>query len=209
MATKTNLTKPTLVLNSGWAPITIASVRKSIVKVCTGLANFLDPETYILHDFDSWIELPVEEGKAAIRGAHDDRIRVPEVIVLKSYSAFPHRQVKLTRRNLLIRDNFRCQYTGKKLHAKEATIDHIIPQSRGGPHNWNNVVICSVDVNSKKADRTPQEANMSLLSKPKEPKWSPIYSRFSRVALNGRYPESWKNFIKEAQSWSPEDYWTE
>ena len=202
-----NLNKPTLVLNSGWQPITIASVRKSIVKVCTGLGNFLEPENYILHDFESWLSLTAGEDEDAIVGSSGLRMKVPEIIVLKSYSAFPTKQVKLTRRNLLIRDGFRCQYSGQKLSAREATIDHIIPQSRGGPHTWENVVICSVDVNSKKADRTPAEAGMTLLSKPIQPKWSPVYSKFSRVTMTGNYPDSWKHFIKQKENWSPEDYW--
>ena len=207
--TSSNLNKPTLVLNSGWQPITIASVRKSVIKVCTGLGSFLEPESYLLHDFDSWLALDVDEDAPAISASSGLRMRVPEIIVLKSFSAFPHKQVKLTRRNLLIRDNFRCQYSGQKLTAKEATIDHIMPQSRGGKHTWENVVISAVEVNSKKAERTPEEAGMSLLSKPVQPKWSPIYSKFSRVAMTGNYPESWRHFIKQKDTWTPEDYWDE
>lgn len=200
------LNNPTLVLNSGWQPITIASVRKSIVKVCTGLAFFLDHETYLLHDFDSWLELPVQD--EYIQSSNGSRVRVPQIIVLSSFSSFPDKRVKLTRRNLMIRDNFTCQYTGEKLRPSEATIDHIIPQSRGGKHIWENVVISSVHANIKKADRTPEEAGMDLLSEPKQPKWSPIYSKFSRVALSSKYPNSWRHFIKEGINFSPEDYWS-
>lgn len=202
-----NLNKPTLVLNSGWNPITLTSVRKSIVKVCTGLGYFLEPKSYLLHNFESWITLPVEDEDNAIVASSGLRIKIPEILVLKSYSSFPHKQVKLTRRNLLIRDGFRCQYSGKRVSAREATIDHIIPQSRGGKHVWENVVICSVDVNSKKANKTPEEANMKLLTNPCQPKWSPIYSKFSRVAMKGTCPESWNQFIKQKENWSPEDYW--
>lgn len=204
---KKNLNKPTLVMNSGWQPITIASVRKSIVKVCTGLAHFLDPETFILHDFNSWLDIYPGDDEDVITASNGLRMKIPEIIVLKSYSQFPDKQVKLTRRNLLIRDGFRCQYSGKKLNYREATIDHIIPQSRGGKHSWENVAICSFEINSKKANRTPEEANMKLLNKPVQPKWSPVYSKFSRFTMTGNYPDSWKNFIKQTEDWSPEDYW--
>ena len=201
------LDKPTLVLNSGWQPITVASVRRSILKVCTGLAHFLETESYLLHNFDSWLTLDVKKSEEAIISSSNIRVRIPEIIVLKSYSSFPHKEVKLTKKNLLIRDNFCCQYSGKRLKPKEATIDHIIPQSRGGLHSWENVVICSAEKNFKKADKTPKEAGMDLLNNPVKPKWSPVYSKFSRVAMNGNHPESWGNFIKQIQGWSPEDYW--
>lgn len=202
-----NLNKPVLVMNSGWQPITIASVRKSIIKVCNGLGHFLEPEHFILHDFNSWSNIEIRECDEVITASSGFRMKIPEIIVLKSYSAFPDKQVKLTRRNLLIRDNFRCQYTGKKLNIREATIDHIIPQSRGGVHSWENVAICSFEINSKKANRTPEEANMKLISRPSQPKWSPVYSKFSRFTMTGNYPASWKHFIKQKEDWSPEDYY--
>jgi 5-methylcytosine-specific restriction endonuclease McrA len=197
-----NLTRPTLVLNSAWQPITVAPVRRAFMKVLNGGARLLDPETYIQHDWDTWIELPVPDGQNGIRHKHGE-IRVPEVIVLTSFSKFPEREVKLTRRNLLIRDNFKCQYTGQRVTPKEATIDHIMPQSRGGKTTWDNVVISCLDANAKKADRTPKEAGMKLLKQPGRPEWSPLYSRFSRVMSKNNYPKSWDKFIEK----SPETYW--
>lgn len=194
---------PTLVLNSAWQPISVASVRKSLQKVFAGAASLLDHETFILHKFEEWCLLPVLENHRAISLAHGDFIRAPEIIVLTNYDKFPEREVKLTRRNLLIRDNFQCQYTSRKLTSKEATIDHIVPQSRGGKTTWENVVICCSDANAKKGDKTPMEVGFHLLKQPRQPTWSPIYSRYARYTSTKRCPESWKKFV----NWDPDTYW--
>jgi len=201
---KCHLSQPTLILNSAWQPITIASVRSSICKVTSGLARFLEPDSYMLHDFTSWMTLEAE-GDNYISMVRDKRIRVPEIVVLASYDRFPMKKVKLTRRNLLIRDGFRCQYTGKRVSGSDATIDHVIPQSRKGGNTWDNLVIASLRANAKKANKTPEEAGMKLLKRPTEPKWSPIYSKFSKVNLRSRHPESWLKFLPD--KWYPEDYW--
>lgn len=203
-----NLTRPVLVLNSQWNPITAISVRKSIVKVCSGHAYFLNTKDYSIHDFESWLSTGSDENSDVIHVSNGNNVVVPEVIVLKSHVHFKNKKVKLNRRNLLIRDNFRCQYSGNKLSIKNSTIDHVMPRSKGGPHSWGNVVICSVDVNARKADRTPVEAHMKLLSVPKEPKWSPVYSKFSRIAMTSNYPKSWNKFLKGKEAWRPEDYWS-
>lgn len=188
------LSLPILVLNSAWQPISVASVRRGFMKVFSGNARLLDTETYIQHDFETWCELSVD-GYDSIRH-QTGSIRLPEVMVLTSFAKFPEREVKLTRRNLLIRDKFMCQYSGKKLSAKDATIDHVLPQSRGGKTTWDNVVIASLEANAKKADRTPQEARMKLIKPPSQPDWSPIYSRFSKISTKGIYPKSWDKFVK-------------
>jgi hypothetical protein len=68
------------------------------------------------------------------------------------------------------RDRGRCGYCGKDIPQKEATIDHILPKSRGGKTTWKNVVLACKDCNSKKDNMTPDEAGMRLLIKPYNPK---------------------------------------
>lgn len=191
------LNSPVLVLNAAWQPITVSSVKNSIIKVYNDMALFLDARTYTVHDFDSWVDYSLNVEDAKITSANGLQIAVPEIMVLKDFTLFPKRKVKLTRRNLLIRDNFTCQYSGKVLNPSDATIDHIIPQSKGGDNSWENMVICSVEINTKKADRTPEEANLSLLKKPTQPKWSPLYSKFARAVLSKSAPKSWMLFIKD------------
>lgn len=200
-----HLTLPTLILNRAWHPISVASVRHSICKVMAGMARIVDDETYLLHDLDEWMKLEIQEGKESISLPHNQVMRIPEIIVLKNYDKFPERDVKLTRRNLLVRDGFMCQYTGSKVSASEATIDHILPQSRGGRTTWENVVISCIDANRKKADMTPAEAGMRLLKHPRKPEWSPIYSRFARISSSSRIPSSWRKFIPD--KWNADIYW--
>lgn len=194
MKQRSTITLPTLVLNKGWTPISIMPVKKAITKVMSDLARIVDPDDYQLYTFEDWMNLPVKEGEPFISTSHA-KVRVPEIIVLQEYEKLPQREVKLSRRNLLIRDNYTCQYTGKRINMDTATMDHVIPRSKGGGSTWENLVMCCLDINAKKADRTPDEAGLKLLKKPERPKWNPIYARFARLASSA-VPSSWSKFIK-------------
>jgi 5-methylcytosine-specific restriction endonuclease McrA len=94
-------------------------------------------------------------------------LQVPEQIRLTIGN--PERLWKapaVNRREILRRDHHTCQYCGSPKHL---TLDHVLPRSRGGTHTWNNVVIACAPCNGRKGDRTPQEAGMSLKTKPKAP----------------------------------------
>ena len=93
-------------------------------------------------------------------------IAVPKCIRLH---VSPERTWKIppvSRKNLLKRDAHQCQYCGNR---KDLSIDHIIPRSKGGKHIWNNVVIACVACNSRKGDKTPAQAGMTLAKTPKAP----------------------------------------
>ena len=194
MKQRSTITLPTLVLNKCWTPISIMPVKKAITKVMSDLARIVDPDDYQLYTFEDWMNLPVREGDLFISTSHS-KVRVPEIIVLQEYEKLPQREVKLSRRNLLIRDNYTCQYTGKRITMDTATMDHVIPRSKGGGSTWENLVMCCLDINAKKADRTPDEAGLNLLKKPERPKWNPVYARFARLASSA-VPPSWSKFIK-------------
>ena len=72
----------------------------------------------------------------------------------------------VNRREVLRRDRHSCQYCSSTKHL---TLDHVIPRSRGGKHSWDNVVAACERCNSRKSDRTPQEAGMQLRHQPKAP----------------------------------------
>jgi 5-methylcytosine-specific restriction endonuclease McrA len=80
---------------------------------------------------------------------------------------------KFTLNNVWVRDGGICQYTGKKLSKNEGNIDHIIPISRGGKTDWNNCVLSSKKINAHKANKTPEEAGLSLIKPPVIPKHMP------------------------------------
>lgn len=91
----------------------------------------------------------------------------PSVIRLKRYRYIPVRMQILSRKNILARDHYSCQYCDKKLPPAELTLDHIHPQSKGGRDTWDNLVACCSPCNKKKADKTPEEAGMMLRRRPR------------------------------------------
>jgi len=94
-------------------------------------------------------------------------IRVPTIIASSKYAEIPVKTFRPTKNNIWIRDKGICQYSGKKLKPEEANIDHPFPKSRGGPNTWENMVLCHKDINSKKGNKTPEEAGLKLIRKPK------------------------------------------
>lgn len=120
-------------------------------------------------------------------------IRGPEVIRLIDYNEIPDMEIRLTRRNLLLRDNFTCQYCGKRVSSSTFTIDHVIPRSHGGEGSWENFVVSCFKCNTAKRDRTPKEANMPLRQEPKKPRWYPLSTRFAF-----RTPQSWVKFLPKS-----------
>jgi 5-methylcytosine-specific restriction endonuclease McrA len=73
------------------------------------------------------------------------------------------------------------------------TIEHIMPQSRGGPTSWENCVAACEDCNTRKADMTPNEAGMKLRTKPQKPTWTPRL----RLPHGKVIRESWKPFLEK------------
>jgi len=117
-------------------------------------------------------------GKARKPHGYDDEyeiktvsgvFRLPSAIVLVSYVRIPYKKAAVNKENVLKRDKFTCQYCGKHLTMSSGTIDHVHPTSRGGRHEWKNVVAACAKCNNKKANQRPEEAGMVLLSHPSVP----------------------------------------
>jgi 5-methylcytosine-specific restriction endonuclease McrA len=119
--------------------------------------------------------------KAEIVVSHDtyirsvqSQVRAPAVLRLKQFvKPRPQKGVRLSRENIFLRDQHTCQYCHKKIVAKELTLDHVMPASRGGGKSWENLVAACHRCNHKKGNRTPDEANMPLRTQPVRLKWSP------------------------------------
>ena len=185
------LTRPTLVLNRNWQPVGVAPVARSLVMVWNETARFVDPADYQLYDWHDWTELVPENDELFIQTVNH-RLKVPEVITLTRFDRVPHNTVAFCRRNIFKRDRYTCQYCGSQPGASELTIDHVIPRSRDGKTDWENCVLACVKCNSRKADRTPEEAHMRLLHQPVRPRWKPLY------ASRGVRIDSWSKFVSEA-----------
>jgi 5-methylcytosine-specific restriction endonuclease McrA len=111
----------------------------------------------------------------------------PSVIRLRNYIRIPYTKVVLSRRNIMRRDKFSCQYCAKK---SDLTIDHVLPKSRGGKDQWENLVTACEKCNVKKGNKTPQEAQMPLMRKP----FRPIPITFFRE-YNGNVQDPWKPYL--------------
>jgi 5-methylcytosine-specific restriction endonuclease McrA len=117
-------------------------------------------------------------GKASAPYGHEDYYRIatgngyfelPTALVLVKYVHIPYKNASLSRRNIMWRDENECQYCRTELNETNQTLDHVLPVSRGGKHEWTNLVACCKSCNARKANRTPAEANMRLLREPAVP----------------------------------------
>lgn len=186
------LTWPVLWLNRGWTPIRVSSAKDAISLVCKGSAKIVEPKTYETHDFDSWATMRATENEPHI-STIKLRIRVPEIIVLTVYAGTPEREIVFSRRNIFKRDRYTCVYCGKQAGTENLTLDHVVPRSKGGISSWENTVLACVDCNKRKADRTPEQAKMTLRRRPIKPRWSPAL-----VVSLGHRRESWEAFVNRA-----------
>lgn len=117
-------------------------------------------------------------------------LKMPAVVRLLKAFRRPRKRVKFNKQNVLARDRWRCMYCGKKYPIKELTYDHVMPRSRGGKTCWENITTCCILCNSKKGDKTPQEANMKLKKRPTKPDWIPIF----RMQMGQEIPDKWKMY---------------
>ena len=80
-------------------------------------------------------------------------MKIPSIVILRTYHQ-SHQRVNFTKRNVFLRDRYRCQYCSKSVPLSELTCDHVIPRSKGGMTNWKNVVTCCKTCNRNKGHRT-------------------------------------------------------
>ncbi len=189
--TSSVLERPTLVLNRNWQPVAVSTVSRALTKVWNETARIVDPSNYQLYGWEEWAALRPADGDPVIR-TQWLTLRVPEVITLTRYDRLPVKIVAFSRRNVFKRDGYMCQYCGCRPGSEELTIDHVVPRSRSGLSSWTNCVLACIDSNTRKANRTPEQAKMPLLQKPTRPMWNPLY------APHGVRIESWSKFVSEA-----------
>lgn len=159
-----------LVLNFNFEPINVCTIRRAIGLIMVQKA------------------ILVLNGRGEIHSAQQV-FPCPSVIRLHNMIRRPRPHVTLTRREILRRDNYTCQYCGK--HSTELTVDHIMPRHLGGKHTWENVVAACPSCNHRKGGRTLGEASMQLHHHPHEPPLTAYY-------VFGRYLnqyEEWEEFL--------------
>jgi 5-methylcytosine-specific restriction endonuclease McrA len=145
---------PVLVLNANFEPVNVCDTRRAIGLILAEKASL------------------VVNGRGEIQTISRTFPR-PSVIRLQRMVARPRPRLKMTRREVFRRDNYTCQYCGKR--TAELTIDHVVPRHAGGRHAWSNVVAACPACNHRKGGRLLQEAGMHLLRPPAEPPTSARY----------------------------------
>jgi 5-methylcytosine-specific restriction endonuclease McrA len=189
-----------LVLNRSYLPIHVTTVRRALSLLYQGIAHAVN-EQYETFDFDSWAELGVRTGDDAL-GIVGGLVRVPRVILLTAFDRVPKRHVRFSRINIYARDQNTCQYCGRGFQRSELNLDHVVPRSQGGRSTWENVVCSCIDCNRRKGGRTPAQARVRLIRRPKKPRWTPLTG-----VLGGRrgYPE-WRPYLSivDASYWNTE-----
>jgi len=185
-------------------PIDVANIQRTLKLLFKGKAEVISVEdgNYATYNFSSWEEVSL------FRQATWDKYKnydyfdnsgnifgIPKVIRLTGYNKVPVK-LRLTRRNIIMRDDHTCQYCGKKKNLSELNIDHIVPKAQGGRNSWVNLACSCIKCNSHKRDRTPKQAGMKLLRHPKKPTIYLMFKRYSEIFLNDKYDE-WKSFFPE------------
>jgi hypothetical protein len=187
-----------LVLNGNWTAIRIRTVKDALRLVFAERAVILnnDPQTGVCETYtwEKWLEVPIKDKDIVIQ-AVNSQVKCPEIVILTKYHKVPT-MTRITKKKIYMRDQGICQYTGKKLKPDELNIDHVIPRSLGGKFSWDNCVCCSKDVNTKKGNRTPDQAGLKLLKRPSKPN-APIL-----IDKRKNYPESWKPFMKTVEQYA-------
>jgi 5-methylcytosine-specific restriction endonuclease McrA len=159
---------PVLVLNANFEPINVCNTRRAINLILAGKADL------------------VVNGRGEIKSVSQVFPR-PSIIRLERMVKRPRPSVRLTKREILRRDDFTCQYCG--LRTSILTIDHVVPRHLGGEHTWENLVTACPPCNHRKGGRTAEQAQMRLMKQPGEPPASAFY-------IFGRH-------LKENSEWLP------
>jgi len=185
------LSTPVLVLNRFFQPVQLTQAKRAFVLLYGDVARAVDDGGEAF-DFDRWRKLPVRDDDDVVPVVGGS-IRIPRVLHLLRYERTPRVAVRLTRKNLMVRDEHQCQYCQKTLPVRELNIDHVMPRSRGGADSWENLVTACRNCNLRKGWKTPEEANMHLARRPFRPKWS---MSAQILMFTPRRFKEWEPFLK-------------
>lgn len=164
------LQAPVLILNRNYAPVRVTSARQAFEMLYQGRAQALT-EGYEPRDFEEWCLLGARPEDERI-GTTAGWLRVPRLMLLSSYDRVPQAPVRLSRRNVFLRDGYRCQYCLERPASRELNLDHVIPRSRGGRSTWDNLVTSCRPCNLRKGRSLPSECGMEPATAPRRPRWS-------------------------------------
>jgi 5-methylcytosine-specific restriction endonuclease McrA len=194
----------TLILNQGYLPHEVVGWREAVTRMFNGKLDVIAQYDEVLtvigrNHLSTFPELARALRQVIGTDAQSITIKVPAVAVLRRKVRMVKTGVKFSKVNVCLRDGFRCQYCNIKLPMSQLEYEHVIPKSQWkkatSPTTWTNIVMACTACNSRKADRTPEEAGMPLLSVPVKPKTLPMHGPY----LDGDdVPSEWVPFVAVA-----------
>ena len=163
------LNRKVLVLNQSYEPLMVINAKRAIVLIIKEKVKMLEKYS---------------ENIRSVQNSFD----LPSVIRLNFYVHLKYKDIVLNRRNLLKRDDYRCQYCAKQ--ATPLTLDHIVPKNKGGKDSWENLVAACSKCNTRKGDTLLKHMDMKLLKKPRKPS-----KLFQLQTYVNKKQDNWKQYL--------------
>jgi 5-methylcytosine-specific restriction endonuclease McrA len=185
--------KQCLLLNADYSPLSIISWQKAII----WSIRFQDNYKYGIEIIDFY--------KNDYINGVDKKYPIPAVAKTHRYLRINSQDIKFSRKNIFIRDNYTCQYCGKQYYINNLTYDHVVPKSKwkdekSSPTCWTNIVTACIWCNRKKANKTPKEAEMPLRNLPIKPnknlKYLPIVD--TMATMKETMPSEWLVYLPQS-----------
>ena len=163
------LNRRVLVLNQGYEPLMVIGAKRAIILLLNEKVDSLENYREKIHS--AYISLPL-----------------PSVIKLKHYARIRRKEIVLSRKNILKRDNHTCQYCG--VRSVPMTIDHVVSRKKGGEETWDNLVAACVPCNTRKGNHSPREVQMVLVKTPRKPTMILHLQKFVK-----QFQSSWRPYL--------------
>jgi len=162
-----------LLISSSYEPIKVISWKRAIVLCLTQKVEVLEEYDRVIHS-------------ASLA------MRLPAVMKLTRFVKSRQKQIRFSRRNLFVRDNYTCQYCHTVYPPYVLTFDHVIPRSKGGKTCWTNVVTSCRPCNWKKGNKSLHVSSFRLMKPPVEPVWLPPVEVVMRLEAA---PVVWRSYL--------------
>ena len=163
------LNRRVLVLNQSYEPLMVIGAKRAVILLLNEKVDSL--ESYREQITSAYLSIPL-----------------PSVIRLRNYARIRRKEIVLSRKNILKRDNHTCQYCGAR--SVPMTIDHILARKKGGGDSWENLVAACVPCNTQKGNKLLNEANMKLLKIPRKPTMILHLQKFVK-----QFQSSWRPYL--------------
>lgn len=176
--TKNIMGKPVLILNGDYQPLSKYPLSLNSMKKV--LKSLLKGRISVVKEYDDTITVQNKE------------MKLPKVVVLKKYVNVSHKP-KFSRKNVYLRDDYTCQYCGKKFKTEDLTFDHVIPRCKGGTTTWENIVTACRECNGRKGGKTLEESHMNLIHKP----FIPTMGHLEKISSHYK-PTKYEDWLNES-----------